>query len=182
MTDEFQVLTPWLQIGRGTYYGSDVVLKTWLPEERIIIGKYCSIGEHVVICTGGMRRTDIAALFPFDVSRTYQSTANTVIGNDVWVGFGAMVLGGAVVGDGTVIASGAVVFDAVPPFAVVAGNPARVLRYRFSRPVVESLLRIAWWHWPETQVRANVDWFYRPIAEFVAHFDPQEGHSQRWTR
>ncbi len=171
-SSDLQISTPAVQIGAYTYYPPDLVLKTWVPGERIIIGKYCSIAERVTICTGGMRRTDTAALFPLDVGRAYQTTKPTTIGNDVWIGFGAMVLGGATIGDGAIVASGAVVFSDVPPFAVVAGNPARVMRYRFSRPIVERLLRIAWWNWPHPVVLANVEWFYRPITEFVSQFDP----------
>jgi acetyltransferase-like isoleucine patch superfamily enzyme len=161
-----------VQIGSNTYYPPDLTLRTWLPGERIIIGKYCSIAERVVISTGGMRRTDLPALYPLDVARAYQSTRNTTIGNDVWIGFGAMILAGAAVGDGAIIASGAVVFEDVPPFAVAAGNPAQILRFRFSRSIVERLLRIAWWSWPDAVVLSNREWFYRPVTEFVAQFDP----------
>ena len=176
MNNPFQILTPWLQIGKHTYYGSDLTLKTWIPGERIIIGKYCSIAERVVICTGGMRRTDLAALYPFDLSRAYQSTQNTTIGNDVWIGYGAMIIG-AVVGDGAIVASGSVVFSDIPPYAVAAGNPGQIIRYRFSQTVVQRLLKIAWWDWPDAKVMAERKWFYKPINEFVEQFDPQGGEA-----
>ena len=166
------ILTPSLRMGKFSYFANDVELITWFPGEIITIGNYCSIAARVVFCTGGMRRTDNAALYPFDVQRAYRTTANTTIGNDVWVGYGAMIMNGAKVGDGAIIASGSVVFSDVPPFAVVAGNPGHVIRYRFSKSVVERLLRIAWWHWADHKVFANIDWFYRPIQEFVDHFDP----------
>jgi len=162
-----------VEIGRYTYFFPSLALLHWLPEEKIVIGKFCSIADRVVICTGGMRRTDTAALFPLDPSRAYRGTMNTTIGNDVWIGYGAMILGGVTVGDGAIIAAGSVVVADVPPFACVAGNPAKILRYRFSRGIVERLLRIAWWNWPEAEVWANIDWFYRPISEFVEHFDPR---------
>lgn len=173
MTLRGPIRTESLQIGEHTYFAYDFSLLTWFPGERIVIGKYCSIAAGVVICTGGMRRTDTAALYPFDVARAYRTTRNTKIGNDVWIGYGAMVVNGAQVGDGAIVASGSNVFSDVPPFAVVAGNPAQVLRYRFSKPVVARLLRIAWWNWPDAEVTANIDWFYRPINEFVDRFDPQ---------
>jgi virginiamycin A acetyltransferase len=165
------VSNPSIQIGRHTYWGDDLVVKTWIPGERIVIGNYCSIGERVVICTGGMRHTDFAALYPFDLARAYKTTQTTTIGNDVWVGYGAMILGGAQIGDGAVIAAGAVVLSDVPAFAVAAGNPARVVRYRFSENAVARLLRIAWWNWPDEKVVANRDWFYKPISEFLEQFD-----------
>jgi virginiamycin A acetyltransferase len=172
MTTYGPILTDSVQVGKYTYFAHDFSLLTWFPGERIIIGNYCSIAAGVVICTGGMRRTDTAALYPFDIARAYRTTNNTTIGNDVWIGYGAMIVKGAQVGDGAIVASGSVVFSDVPPFAIVAGNPAQVMRYRFSKRVVERLVRIAWWNWPDAKVSANVDWFYRPIEEFVKHFDP----------
>lgn len=180
------VLSPdWLEVGKYTYYGRDMSLGVWTPGERIIIGKYCSIADEVVILTGGEHRTDLASTYPLDMAaawmggnsewlystRTYQTTRNTTIGNDVWIGLGAMILGGVSLGSGAVVASGSVVFSDVPPYAIVAGNPAKVLRHRFSNKTVERLLRIAWWDWPDEKVLANVEWFYRPITEFVEHFD-----------
>jgi acetyltransferase-like isoleucine patch superfamily enzyme len=162
-------------IGRCTIFSPDLVLRTWIPGEKIIIGKYCSIADRVTICTGGMHRTELAALFAFDFARAYRGTKNTTIGNDVWIGSGALIMGGASVGDGAVVASGSVVFSDVPPFAIVAGNPAAVVRYRFSQPIVQRLLRIAWWHWPNVKLFANVEWFFQPITEFVEHFDPHGG-------
>jgi acetyltransferase-like isoleucine patch superfamily enzyme len=106
------------------------------------------------------------------IRRTYQSTRNTTIGNDVWIGYRSMILGGAHVGDGAVIAAGSVVFTDVPPYAIVAGNPAEIVRYRFSKAIVERLLRITWWNWSEEKIRENIEWFYRPIIEFVEQFDP----------
>jgi virginiamycin A acetyltransferase len=166
------ILTPSLEVGKYSYFAYDFALLTWFPGERIIIGSYCSIAAGVVICTGGMRRTDTAALYPFDVARSYRTTPDTTIGHDVWIGYRAMIVKGATIGDGAIIASGAVVFSDVPPFAIAAGNPAQIIRYRFSKPIVERLLRIAWWHWPDQKVFSNIDWFYRPIQEFVDYFDP----------
>ena len=94
-----------------------------------------------------------------------------MIGHDVWVGDGAVIGGGVHVGDGAVIATRAVVFADVPPYAIVAGNPARVLRYRFSRPAVEALLRIRWWDWPEDEIRRRLEWFFAPVQQFVERFD-----------
>ena len=166
--------TPWYDIGEFTYFSPTLSLNAWRPGERIVIGRFCSIGEHVVIATGGQRRTDLAALFPFDEG-AYRTTRDTTIGNDVWVGMHSMVLGGVSVGDGAVVASGAVVMSDVPPFAVAVGNPARVVRYRFSDEVVRRLLRIAWWDWPLEQIAANREWFLQPVQAFADRFDPEPG-------
>jgi len=165
--------TTWLRMGRGTYTASDVLLKTWLPGERILIGNYCSIAERVIILTGGARRTDLAALYPFDVTRSYRSTPNTRIDNDVWIGTAALIVRGVHIGNGSIIAAGSVVTHDVPAYSIAAGNPAIVKRPRFSSQIIDSLERIAWWNWTEQEIRRNIDWFYRPIEEFTARFDPQ---------
>jgi acetyltransferase-like isoleucine patch superfamily enzyme len=181
---------PAIEVGFGTYCIEPYDFRTYIPGERIVIGKYCSIAAFTTILCGGHHRSDVASTYPFDVqllhragwpdgyaadpsiNRSYQSNKPTTIGNDVWIGHGATVTGGVNVGHGAVVATRAVVFQDVPPYAIVAGNPARVVRYRFSKDIVERLLRIAWWDWPEETVRERVDWFYRPINEFVEAFDP----------
>jgi len=178
-----------IEIGRFTYFPEDFQYKAWVPGEKIVIGSFCSIGNRVFICTGGNHRTDIPSTYPFDFfflgrpkpNRSYQGTRTTTLGNDVWLGCGSTILGGANIGHGAVVAAHAVVFSDVPPYGIVAGNPAKTVRYRFSRPIIERMLKIAWWDWPEAKLQANVEWFYRPINEFVEQFDPQgngHGHMQ----
>lgn len=117
-----------------------------------------------------MRRTDTASLFPLHLPSAYKTTKNIEIGNDVWIGFRALILGGAKVGNGAVIGAGAVVASDVPPFAVVVGNPAKILRFRFSEEIINALQQIAWWEWPEYKLLAEREWFYRPIDEFIEKF------------
>jgi len=170
----FRIRQLTFEIGPFTYFATDLELRTYLPGERIFIGSFSSIGDQVLITTGGLHRTDVASTYPFTMLDTYRSTANTTIGSDVWVGTRAMIRGGVTVGDGAVIGAGAVVFTDVPPYAIAAGNPAEIIRYRFSAPTIERLLRIAWWEWPPAAVWANMGWFYRPIGEFLDRFDPRE--------
>ena len=211
----------WMQVGRHTYFASAVKVAVWDRGERIIIGRYCSIGHGVLILSGGGRRLDLASTYPLDMdvalalpsatrragarpdagltsvsaaairellgvlvgrrlTRIYRTTPHTVIGNDVWIGTQASILGGVTVGDGAVIAAGSVVFSDVPPYAVVAGNPAAILRFRFSRAVVERLLRVQWWEWSDEEMRERLAWFARPITDFVAHFDLRE-RGESWT-
>jgi carbonic anhydrase/acetyltransferase-like protein (isoleucine patch superfamily) len=94
-----------------------------------------------------------------------------VIGSDVWIGEGAAVAGGVRVGHGAVIGARSTVLEDVPPYAIVTGHPAKIVRYRFSKPTIDALRRIAWWEWPEERIRAELEWFLGPIADFVARFD-----------
>jgi acetyltransferase-like isoleucine patch superfamily enzyme len=110
---------------------------------------------------------------PVDLERS-QFSRPLVIGSDVWIGVGAKVLGGVTIGHGAVVSAGAVVLSDVPPYAVVMGNPAKVVRYRFSQPVIAQLLAIRWWEWPDEVIAARSEWFTRPISEFVSEFGPME--------
>jgi serine acetyltransferase len=74
------------------------------------------------------------------------------LGHDVWIGHGAMVLPGVSVGTGAAVGAGTIVTKDVPPFAVVVGNPGRVLRYQFSDSIIADLVRIAWWNWPHERI------------------------------
>lgn len=132
--------------------------KVRFPEagRKLIIGRYCSIADKVEILLGGNHRIDWATTYPFSAlpelwpaaprNRDYHtSRGDVVIGNDVWLGSGAMVLSGVTIGHGAVIAARAVVTKDVPPYAIVGGNPARVVRYRFDEATIAALLDIAWW-------------------------------------
>jgi acetyltransferase-like isoleucine patch superfamily enzyme len=190
-----------LSVGPRTYAARSTLIKTWAPSERIEIGAWCSIagdvrivhpgeseefidaaGRAVSLRLRGNHRLETATTFPigivlkdlpFDTLPADGSLQSRplVIGSDVWVGYRATILGPLTIGHGAVVGAGAVVTGDVPPYAIVAGNPARVLRMRFPPEVVERLLRIAWWSWPEERVIANGDWFLRPVAQFVDQFD-----------
>ena len=169
-----------VEIGEGTYYSQGHVgFLAYIPGETIRIGKYCSIAQAVQFVVGGNHRRDTVSTYPFEnilfgmenPTRSYETTRDTEIGNDVWIGHGAHIGGGVRIGNGAVVSSRAVVFTDVPPYAVVVGNPARVMRHRFNPEVVAALQRIAWWDWPQEVIRERVDWFYKPVAEFIEEFD-----------
>ena len=133
-------------------------------DRPLAIGRFCSIADKVEILLGGNHRTDWVSTFPFaafpdrwpdrgDETGAYHSSRGGVtIGSDVWLGSGATVLSGVTVGHGAVIAARAVVSRDVPPYAVVAGNPARVVRMRFPAETVRALIETAWWDLPDGEV------------------------------
>lgn len=114
-----------------------------------IIGKFCSIGN---LCTLGAQPHKMERLSSFPLSRIFPCEAwdgvQTIIGNDVWIGSNAVVMAGLTIGDGAVIGAGSVVTKDVPPYAIVAGNPAKILRYRFSPEIVQKLIETHWWDLP----------------------------------
>ncbi|WP_280529474.1 CatB-related O-acetyltransferase [Methylobacterium indicum] len=143
--------------------------KVRFPESgaRLTIGPYCSIADKVEILLGGNHRTDWVSTYPFaamtglwpdlDAPDGYHASRGDVaIGADVWLGSGCLILSGVTVGPGAVVAAHAVVTRDVPPYAIVAGNPARVIRHRFSPEIAAALVETAWWDLPPERVRALV--------------------------
>ncbi|MET3409944.1 MULTISPECIES: CatB-related O-acetyltransferase [Methylobacterium] len=139
--------------------------KVRFPESgrRLTIGRYCSIADKVEILLGGDHRLDWASTYPFAAMRGlfpdaaapedfHASRGDVVIGHDVWLGSGCMILSGVTVGHGAVVAARAVVTRDVPAYAVVAGNPAKVVRHRFDAATVEALVAAAWWDLPHDAV------------------------------
>jgi acetyltransferase-like isoleucine patch superfamily enzyme len=148
--------------------------------ERLIIGKYSSIGGAVTIVLAG-HRPDYVTTYPFVVySKHWRSVPATAtdhrgkgditIGNDVWIGHGAFIAPGVQVADGAVIAAMSVVTRDVEPYAIVAGNPAKLVRHRFDPETISTLLAVRWWDWPDSKVDANLDLLLSPdIARFIGH-------------
>lgn len=127
------------------------------------IGRYCSIADKVEILLGGNHRMDWISTFPFpafpavwpSANADYHATSGGVhIGHDVWLGSGCIILSGVSIGHGAVVAAHAVVTKNVPPYAIVGGNPARVIRFRFSEDEIAALLHTAWWDLPKERVEA----------------------------
>ncbi|GAA4222963.1 virginiamycin A acetyltransferase [Sagittula marina] len=136
-------------------------------QEKLTIGKFCQIAHGVrFIGSSANHATDGLTTFPFtvfdpDTMIGYQpDTRDTVIGNDVWLGYGATVLPGARIGNGVIVGAGAVVRGTVPDYAIVTGNPAQVHRMRFSDEDIASLNALAWWDWQPQAIAAA-----RPLLE-----------------
>jgi len=148
------------------YFESNVLYHFDFIGDRLIIGKYCSIAaETRFVMNGGNHPTTWLTTYPFPIfgqgwekamPSSWPTRGDTVIGNDVWIGYGATIMPGVTVGHGAIIATASVVTKDVPPYAIVGGNPAAFLRTRFDEETVSRLLAIRWWDWDRDKLTRNV--------------------------
>lgn len=153
------------KIGKYTYINNN----THLTYNVTSIGAFCSIGEGAKIGLVSHPMNYISThnfihdpYFDFVKQQKYKASEQagpTVIGNDVWIGSNAVVLAGLTIGDGAVIGAGAVVTKDVPPYAVVAGVPAEIKKFRFDPDMIAKLQDIKWWDFDEGTLRENIDLF-----------------------
>ena len=142
-------------------YGDPYSLSAWEPQwpiDQLHIGDCVCLGAEAVILLGGnhTHRTDWFSLYPFAevILDAYQGKGDTVIKDGAWIGMRAMIMPGVTIGEGAVVASGAIVTKDVAPYAIVAGNPAVPIRKRFSDAVIEALLALDVYGWPEEKFEA----------------------------
>jgi acetyltransferase-like isoleucine patch superfamily enzyme len=164
------------EVGRFTY-GRPLVM--WGNAAHLKVGSFCSIGDGVDILLGGNHRTDWVSTYPFPTKTGFEEVASrtdfaatkgdVLIGNDVWIGQNVIILSGVTIGYGAVIGAASLVAKSIPPYAIAAGNPAKVIRFRFPEEDIASLLKIAWWNWPLDRIKEALPLIMnRDIGSFIA--------------
>jgi len=141
----------------------------YVNNDRLKIGKFCSIANGAKFLFNGANHTlGSLSTYPFPVlageweldvpvTNAWDNKGDIVVGNDVWIGFEAVILAGVTIGDGAIIGSRAVVTKDVEPYSIVGGVPAKVIRKRFPDEKIEELQRMAWWDWSEEQIKCNLN-------------------------
>lgn len=135
--------------------------------DQLIIGNFCMIASHVkFIMNGANHLTDTISSYPFSIfgngwqeamkGKEFPNKGNIVVGNDVWIGYNATIMAGVTIGDGAIIATNASVVKNVEPYTIVGGNPAKIIRKRFSETHIKLLLEIKWWNWSIEKITENV--------------------------
>jgi virginiamycin A acetyltransferase len=174
------VTRPNISVGDFTYYDdpegpqrfeTECVLHHYeFMGDRLIIGKFCALAANVRFVMGGANHVMSGfSTFPFNImgggweegfdpeTVFAQMRGDTIVCDDVWIGTEAMILPGVKIGAGSIVGARALVGRDVPPYAIVAGNPARVIRMRFDEATVAALLEIAWWDWPIDKITRHVN-------------------------
>jgi virginiamycin A acetyltransferase len=172
------ISNPNIQVGDYTYYDGRSHGESFETENvifarscRLIIGKFCQLayGTKFVLSDANHQMSGFST-YPFfifgnmaqgcpewaDYQVDLPNKGDTVVGNDVWFGHEAMTLPGVKIGDGAIIAARSVVVKDVPPYTIVGGNPAKVLRQRFSNEIIEQLVSIQWWNWSYEKITRNI--------------------------
>lgn len=170
------ITRPNIEVGDYTYYDDprgveqfekNVLYHFDFTGDRLVIGRFCSIAaETRFIMNGGNHATDWFTTFPFPVfghgweaamPESWPNRGDTVVGHDVWIGYGAVIMPGVRIGNGAIIATASVVTKDVDAFAIVGGNPAVPIRYRFDEKTRSTLQEIAWWDWDAAKITENVE-------------------------
>jgi virginiamycin A acetyltransferase len=137
-----------------------------IHQERLVIGKFCSIAcgtKFLFNCANHTLKSLSTYTFPLfyeewglkksDITDAWDDKGDIIIGNDVWIGYEAVIMAGVHIGDGAIIGARAVVTKDVPPYTIVGGTPAKEIRKRFDEDVVKKLLRLQWWDWSIDEIR-----------------------------
>jgi virginiamycin A acetyltransferase len=169
--------SPKIEVGEFSYYDDPDdatafqdrnVLYGYGPE-KLIIGRYCALAEGTRFIMAGANHPDLGvSTFPFtifggewaertvDIMLGMETKGDTVVGNDVWIGYRSLIMPGVTIGDGAIIAAQSVVVADVPPYTIAGGNPAKPIRRRFPDEDIERLLRARWWDWPIELITQHV--------------------------
>lgn len=157
-----------VSVGRYSYGELNVV--DFCDSHKLVIGNYVSIAQNVTFLLNGEHYIDHISSFPFKVKVMGEqaeafSKGDIIVNDDVWIGYGATIMSGVHIGQGAVIAAGAVVAKDVPPYAVVGGVPAKVIKYRFSPEIIDKLMNIDYSKLDKATIEKNIDKLYEPITE-----------------
>lgn len=174
------ITTPNIEVGDYTMYNdffndprkfeqNNVLYHYPVNNDKLIIGKFCSIacGAKFLFNSANHSMASLST-YPFplffeewgldkrNMTESWDNKGNIIIGNDVWIGFEALILAGVSIGDGAIIGSRAVVTKDIPPYTIAAGVPARPIRKRFDDDTISNLIKIKWWNWPDEIITENI--------------------------
>ena len=182
------IKSPNIIVGEYTYYDDFEDVKNFEKNvkyhfnfvgDKLIIGKFCMIASDVkFIMNGANHLSKSISSYPFAIfgedwsnameGKNYPTKGDTIVGNDVWIGYNATIMPGVNIGDGAIIATNATVTKDVEPYSIVGGNPAYEIKKRFSTETIDKLLKLKWWDWEIDKITANINYLTgEKIATFL---------------
>ncbi|MCE5323754.1 CatB-related O-acetyltransferase [bacterium] len=172
------ITNPNITVGEYTFYNDpehcldferrNVLYHYPINNDKLIIGKFCSVacGARFIFNSANHTLKSLSTYpFPifydewnggFKVNDAWDNKGDIVIGSDVWIGYEAVIMAGVSIGDGAIIGTRALVTKDVPPYAIVGGIPAKLIRYRFDQSAIQRLLALQWWNWDAGKIAANL--------------------------
>jgi acetyltransferase-like isoleucine patch superfamily enzyme len=166
--------------GRHSYGIEHITIRSWGEGAHLFIGGFCSIADNLTIFLGGNHRSDWATTFPFGYISNEKFPAgqinghgqpatkgHVIIENDVWVGSGCTIMSGLRIGTGSILAAKSVVVKDVEPYAIVGGNPAKLIKRRFAENIIQQLLEIRWWDRSDEDINRIVPLLQMPLTEEI---------------
>lgn len=173
------VTHPKIIVGDYTYYDDPVDSEDFernvlyhysFSKDKLIIGKFCALARNLkFIMNGANHQISSFSTYPFYIfgngwekvtpeNNQLPFKGDTLVGNDVWIGYESIMMPGVTIGDGAIIAAKSVVVNDVPPYSIVGGNPAKIIKQRFTAETIKILLEIAWWNWDINKISANLEY------------------------
>ena len=157
-----------VSVGKETYGG--IYFITLDDQHKLMVGSYCSIAPNVVFLLSADHYSNHISSFPFKVKIIGEavegvSKGDIIVDDDVWIGYGATIMSGVHIGQGAVVAAGAVVTKDVPPYAIVGGVPAKVIKYRFEPEMIEELLKIDYSKLTKEDIEKHIDDLYTELKD-----------------
>ena len=156
-----------VSVGQYSYGGLKVL--AFNNDAKLKIGSFCSVGPEVCFNLSADHYTNHISTYPFKVKMLYSSLfegfskGDIVVDDDVWIGYGATIMSGVHIGQGAIVAAGAVVTKDVPPYAIVGGVPAKVIKYRFGAEMIEKLLKVDYGKLSKEDIEKHIDELYKEL-------------------
>ncbi|WP_418749316.1 CatB-related O-acetyltransferase [Faecalibacillus intestinalis] len=156
-----------VSVGRATY--GELNIAKFNKNSKLKIGSFCSIGQNVSFILDADHQLNSITTFPMKVKIAQiskfeaLSKGDIIVNDDVWIGYGALILSGVTIGQGAVVAAGSVVISDVPPYAIVCGVPAKVIKYRFTQEIIDELMKIDYDKLKKEDIEQNIELFYSDL-------------------
>lgn len=187
------ITRPSIEVGDFTIYNdfvndprdfekNNVLYHYPINHDRLIIGKFCSIAcgaKFIFNCANHTLKSLSTYTFPLffeewdlpksEVATAWDNKGDIVIGNDVWIGYDAVIMAGVKIGDGAIIGARAVVTKDVEPYSIVGGVPAKEIRKRFAPDIIEKLQNLQWWNWPVERIKESIPYIQSGNVEAIHH-------------